>query len=290
MRSSWTILALIQETTAYFHKKGLAGARLDAELLLAHALGKTRIALYTSFDTPVLEAERVRFRELVKRRGTGEPIAYIVGEKEFYSRSFFVNPQVLIPRPETEHLIEQCERRYRDKREPLRFLDLGTGSGAVAVTLACEFPESRVDAIDISQAALAVAKTNAVHHGVAERIQFYEGDMTQRRTGSYDAVLVNPPYIGIQEYEGLSRDVREFEPKRALLAPEGGVYFYRCLFSLPMLFKDTGCLIAELGSKQRQEIEAIFYAAALQKDFQLEFFQDHAGCDRGFVLSRRTGP
>lgn len=220
----WTVGRLLTWTTDWLTTKGSESARLDAEVLLAHVRGCQRILLYTAFDTPVSDAERARFRELVKRRGDGEPVAYLVGNREFFSLPFAVSPAVLVPRPETEGLVV----RVIDLCKPLpaaRIIDVGTGSGAIAVTLAKHLPRARLVATDISPAALAVARENAARHGVAERIEFLECDLLSapQAAGPWDVIVSNPPYVRDDEFDALPRDVRLHEPKAALVAGPSGV-------------------------------------------------------------------
>lgn len=220
----WTVGRLLTWTADWLTTKGSESARLDAEVLLAHVRGCQRILLYTAFDSPVSDAERARFRELVKRRGDGEPVAYLVGNREFFSLPFAVSPAVLVPRPETEGLVV----RVIDLCKPLtasRIIDVGTGSGAIAVTLAKHLPRARLAATDISPAALAVARENAARHGVAERIEFLECDLLSapQAAGPWDVIVSNPPYVRDDEFDALPRDVRLHEPKGALVAGPTGV-------------------------------------------------------------------
>jgi release factor glutamine methyltransferase len=223
----WTVGRLLQWTADYLKDHGADSPRLDAEVLLAEALGRQRIELYTAFDEVPGEQPRSAFRELVRRRAEGTPVAYLVGRREFYSLSFRVTPDVLIPRPETELLVVAAldlAKTYAPpaiagKAPELMVADVGTGSGIIAVCLAKHLPSCRVTAIDISPAALAVAKENARQHGVGERIEFIESDLfaavpPERR---FDFIVSNPPYVTAAELEHLAVDVRKFEPRMALL-------------------------------------------------------------------------
>ena len=220
----WTVGRLLTWTTDWLATKGSDSPRLDAEVLLAHVRGCQRILLYTAFDTPVADAERARFRELVKRRGDGEPVAYLVGSREFFSLPFAVSPAVLVPRPETEGLVVRAIDLCQGLDAP-RIMDVGTGSGAIAVTLAKRLPRARLVATDISAAALAVAGENARRHGVADRIEFVECDLCAdpRAGGPFDVIVSNPPYVRDDEFDALPRDVRLHEPKGALVAGPTGV-------------------------------------------------------------------
>ena len=220
----WTVGRLLTWTTDWLGARGSDAPRLDAEVLLAHVRGCPRIALYTAFDTPVADAERARFRELVKRRGEGEPVAYLVGSREFFSLAFGVTKDVLIPRPETEGLVVRSLDLVKSAAAP-RIADVGTGSGAIAVTLAKQLPRATLVATDIAPAALAVAQANAERHGVAERITFVECDLLAdpQAAGPWDVIVSNPPYVREDEYPALPRDVRDHEPKTALVAGPTGV-------------------------------------------------------------------
>ena len=245
----WTVGRLLTWTTDWLTTKGSESARLDAEVLLAHVRGCQRILLYTAFDTPVSDAERARFRELVKRRGDGEPVAYLVGNREFFSLPFAVSPAVLVPRPETEGLVV----RVIDLCKPLpaaRIIDVGTGSGAIAVTLAKHLPRARLVATDISPAALAVARENAARHGVAERIEFLECDLLSapQAAGPWDVIVSNPPYVRDDEFDALPRDVRLHEPKAALVAgPTGVEVVARLAADAVGALATGGWLVVEIG-------------------------------------------
>ena len=245
----WTVGRLLTWTTDWLTTTGSESARLDAEVLLAHVRGCQRILLYTAFDTPVSDAERARFRELVKRRGDGEPVAYLVGNREFFSLPFAVSPAVLVPRPETEGLVV----RVIDLCKPLpaaRIIDVGTGSGAIAVTLAKHLPRARLVATDISPAALAVARENAARHGVAERIEFLECDLLSapQAAGPWDVIVSNPPYVRDDEFDALPRDVRLHEPKGALVAgPTGVEVVARLAADAVGALAAGGWLVVEIG-------------------------------------------
>ncbi|MDY0166934.1 MAG: peptide chain release factor N(5)-glutamine methyltransferase [Thermoguttaceae bacterium] len=222
----WTIGRLLQWTTEYLPSHGSESPRLDAEVLLAHALSRPRIALYTAFDEVPPDDARGVFRDLVRRRAEGVPVAYLVGYREFYSLRFEVTSDVLIPRPETEHLVVALLDLARTHSEvpPLEICDVGTGSGIIAVCAAKHLPGARVLATDRSAAALAVARANARSHGVADRIAFAEGDLLNGVAAGprFDFIVSNPPYVATAEFDRLARDVREHEPRKALLAGDRG--------------------------------------------------------------------
>jgi len=222
----WTVGRLLGWTTDYLKQHGSDTPRLDAEVLLAKTLGCQRIELYTTFESVPGDQVRTAFRQLVRRRAEGMPVAYLVGRREFYSMSFRVTPDVLIPRPETELLVVALLdlARERPANEQITICDVGTGSGIIAVCAAKHLPAARVTAIDVSRAALEVARTNAAEHGVEDRIELVESDLfaavpAERR---FDFIVSNPPYVRESELASLPPDVRHFEPRQALVAGERG--------------------------------------------------------------------
>lgn len=284
---SWTVLPLLETTAAYFSEKGIESARLDAELLLARVLGTERIGLYTQFEREVAAAQLDAYRALVARRGRREPIAYILGEKEFYSRSFAVTAAVLIPRPETELLAEAAIAACQALGGAVRVLDLGTGSGCLAVTLALACPEAQVTATDCSTEALAVAKGNAERHGVAARIAFHGGDCFAAVPGqAFELVISNPPYVA--EGDAVMPDVKAFEPAAALYAGPAGLDAYRDIAAgLAAALAPGGCALFELGAGQAEVVAALFQEAG----FPVQTRQrDHNGIERVLQVSRTAGP
>ncbi len=218
----WTIGRLLKWTTDFLKQRGAESARLDAEVLLAHARGCERIQLYTSFEEEADEALRTRFRELVKKRGEGTPVAYLVGKREFYSLPFEVTPDVLIPRPETEHLVVELLDRAKElgAAESLQIADVGTGSGIIAICAAKNLPHAQVTAIDLSPTALEVARGNAAKHAVSDRITFLESDLFAKVPAGerFHLIASNPPYVSEAELAKLAPEVREHEPISALVA------------------------------------------------------------------------
>lgn len=260
----WTVGRLLAWTTDWLATRGSESARLDAEVLLASVRGCPRIALYTAFDVPVGEAERARFRELVKRRGEGEPVAYLVGSREFFSLAFAVTKDVLVPRPETEGLVVRALDLGRGAAAP-RIVDVGTGSGAIAVALAKHLPQATLAATDISVAALAVARGNAASHGVADRIEFVECDLLAdpRLVGPWDVIVSNPPYVRDDEFESLPRDVRLHEPRTALVAgATGGEVIARLAAEAVTRLAPGGWLLVEGGPTIAAAVEAALAAVA----------------------------
>jgi release factor glutamine methyltransferase len=222
-RRAWTVLELLRWTTAHFAERGIESARLDAECLLAHALGTTRIALYLEFDKPLAEDERAGFRELVRRRATERvPVSQLVGRKEFWSLSLRVTSDVLTPRPETETLVTAALEALRRSGPTPEVLDLGTGSGAVALVLAQELPGARITATDLSQEALKVAQQNAEELGMAERIAFVAGAGLEAVPGRrFDLIASNPPYVDPAQRASLPPELAH-EPEIALFAERRG--------------------------------------------------------------------
>ncbi len=229
----WTIGRLLEWTTDFLRKNGSESPRLDAEVLLAHARNCPRIQLYTSFSDEPLEAERTAFREMVRRRSEGTPVAYLVGHKEFFSLDFIVTSDCLIPRPETEHLVvaaidwgKAFLKSRVDQATPLRIADICTGSGCVAISVAHHLANCEMSAVDICAKALAVATTNVAKHGMEGRISLWQGDLMDAlpNDGSnFDMILSNPPYVSEDEWKELAKDVRDHEPRLALLAGPAGM-------------------------------------------------------------------
>jgi len=258
----WTVGRLLTWTTEWLTAKGSDSPRLDAEVLLAHVRGCPRIALYTAFDEPVADGVRARFRELVSRRGGGEPVAYLVGSREFFSLPFAVTKDVLIPRPETEGLVVRAIDLFREAAAP-RIADVGTGSGAIAVAVAKRLLQATLVATDISAAALAVAADNAARHGVADRVSFVESDLLAAPdlAGPWDAILSNPPYVREDEFASLPRDVRDHEPRSALVAgPTGVEVVERLARQAVERLAPGGWLLVEIGSAVAAAAEGVIAA------------------------------
>jgi release factor glutamine methyltransferase len=281
VKENWNIKELLVWTTRYFSGRGLDNPRLEAELLLAHILGQERVQLYAHYDRPVNQKERKEFKELIQRRVRGEPAAYIIGYQEFMSLRFQVNPAVLIPRPDTETMVENILDLYPQRS--IHICDVGTGSGAIAISLAHYNPSSRVVATDISEAALSVARLNAVANQV--EIEFYQGDLLAQLQDypPLDLIVANLPYIPLDEYKDLDSGVRNFEPVQALLAPGDGLDLYRRLLPQALdKLKPGGCLFAEIGYNQGKLAQKMAHAFN-----EVEIIKDMAGRDR--ILKARKG-
>jgi release factor glutamine methyltransferase len=244
---------LLDWTTKYLMQKGSESPRLDSEVLLSHALGCKRIDLYARHTEEAAEQGRQRFRELVRQRVEGCPVAYLVGRKEFFSLEFTVTRAVLIPRPDTECVVDECLRLAKGMAEP-RILDIGTGSGCLAVAIARHHKTARVIAVDISMEALTVASANADKHGVAERVRFLHGDLFAPLAGEerFDFIVSNPPYIPHDEIPKLAPGVRDYEPHTALDGgADGFAVFDRLIAEAPAYLKPEGELLIEIGSAQQ---------------------------------------
>lgn len=272
---------------------GVDSPRLSAELLAAKAFGLTRLGLIMQAKEPPAEAALVEFNALIARRALGEPVAYILGEKEFFGLNFRVTPGVLIPRPETELVVEAAQRFFLPEAA-LRFADFGTGSGALAVALAHEFPAAQGLAIDLSSTALNIARQNAQANGVADRLAFLHADFTRLALApaSLDLVVSNPPYVTESEYAELSPEVRSFEPRSALVSPEAGLWHLRLLLPVAAgALRAGGLFLCELGCGQG----AAALALTAEQGGTLEnasILKDYAGLDRilmAFRCSHKCG-
>jgi release factor glutamine methyltransferase len=251
MAETWTIGRLLAWTTDYLKRHQADSPRLEAEVLLAHALGCARIGLYTAFDEEPSEAVRSTFRELVRRRAEGEPVAYLVGHREFYSLTFRVGPAVLIPRPETETLVLVLIDLVKAAgMSAPAIADVGTGSGVIAICAAKYLPQAQLVAIDTSPEALALARANAADHGVAERIEYLEGDLLGPVASGreFDLIVSNPPYVSDSEWEALAPDVRHYEPRTALVAgPQGTEVIARLIPQAAERLRPGGHLLLEIS-------------------------------------------
>lgn len=258
----WTIGQLLNWTAEFLSSKGADSARLDAEVLLAHARGCQRIELYTAFEEVASDELRAAFRELVQQRAAGKPVAYLVGHREFFSLSLVVTPDVLIPRPETEQLVVRALDIAKSVTpgDRLQICDVGVGSGAIAVALAKHLPDARVTAVDVSEAALKVAAENARRHGVDAQIDFVESDLLDGVPGelNFDLVATNPPYVKTAEIAQLAPDVRDYEPRRALDGGEQGVdVIERLLPQVARRLVAGGWLLVEIGPSVADAVESL---------------------------------
>ncbi len=286
-QQTWTVQALLRWTTRFFESKGIEGARLEAELLLAHALGWKRIDLYARFDHVPDEAALGQFRELVRARARRVPAKYLIGRCEFLGLDLVVDPRVMIPRPETELLVEQALLRLGEDQDAT-IADLGTGSGAVAIVIAARRPKARVVATDISAEALEVARENVARHGLGERIELRQGDWfaALREGEAFDLVVSNPPYVATADLEAAMPEVRDHEPRRALDGGPQGLDALRVVVrGAPEWLKAGGWLLVEIGFGQRQAVEALAHQSEAYD--AVEVTADFQGIDRVVGMRRR---
>lgn len=275
-----TIKEILHLTTQHFLKACLPQPRLEAEVLLAHVLRCSRVNLYVRFDQPLQEEELEAMRRSIRRRQNGEPLAYIVGEKEFMSLSFQVDPRVLIPRPETEHLVEGALERM-DGQGPVQALDVGTGSGAVAIALAYYGEGWHIVATDVEGSALEVARSNARRHGLEERIRFYEGDLFEALPPeeiSFHCILSNPPYIPSEDLPSLQKEVR-LQPHRALDGGIDGLQVYPLLIrGAHERLEDGGLLGLEVGIGQSGKVADLMERAGFSGLEICKDYSEHQRC------------
>ncbi|HZK43036.1 MAG TPA: peptide chain release factor N(5)-glutamine methyltransferase [Syntrophomonadaceae bacterium] len=275
MHDDWKIQDLLAWTSNFFGDKGIDNPRLEAEILLARVLNRDRVYLYANFDLPVNQQERELFRAFIKRRVQGEPAAYIVGHKEFMSLNFKVTPDVLIPRSDTEVLVESVVAIV-NRDDNLRICDVGTGSGAIAVSLAHYLPNAIVYATDISPEALGIAQENATNNLVD--IKFFLGDLLKplENEKKFDILTANLPYVSPEEFKDLDKSLRDFEPVLALLADGDGLDLYRRLIpQVYDLLTNGGYVFFEIGYKQGQ-----FVHEMVDTFTEVEIIKDLGGRDR----------
>jgi release factor glutamine methyltransferase len=285
----WTVLRLLRWSTQYLEAKGIPGVRIDVEQLLAHALKLRRLDLYLHFDRPLTEGELEVFKPLLLERAERRPLQYILGRAAFRELDLVVDERVLIPRPETEELVEAVLTRTREwGREGLEAVDIGTGSGAIALSLAQEGPFRRVTATDRSSEALRVARENATRHGLEGRVRFLEGDLYEALPPGerVDVVVSNPPYVSREEMGGLAPEIRLWEPHLALDAGEGGLtVLHRLVDGASGVLRPGGILALEIGSGQAQAmVERIRSREGWEAPVVL---RDLSGRDRIILATRR---
>ena len=300
---TWTIQKLLNWITQYLIDKGIDSPRLSAELLLSHTVGLKRIELYTQFDRSIPPEQLDQLRDLVKRAGQNEPIAYLAGRTEFYSLEINVTPDCMVPRPETELLVERAIEFLRGRKwhglearentarpvlsgaegmavPPQYLCDLCTGSGCIAVAIAKNFPDARIIATDICDAALAVAAENVKKYQLEDKITLRCGDLfdpviSGLDVNEFDLIVCNPPYVSTAEYEKLDKNVKDYEPKKALFAGVDGLdIYYRVIENAGRFLKPDGALMLEIGYAQGQAVKellektGIFYDIKIEKDFR----------------------
>ena len=275
-----TVLESIKLSTDFLMNKGIESPRINAELLLAKILNCKRLDLYLSFDRPLKEDEIALYREFIRRRSKFEPLQYITGSVEFYGLEFKINPSVLIPRPETEILVETILNSV-DKESEINILDIGTGSGIIAISLAKFLPNANIVAIDSSPNALETAVENARANEVEKRINFILMDVTGESKINnflFDLIISNPPYISSEEYKNLQPELRLFEPKGALTDDADGLRFYRIIsVKAKSMLKNGGKIFFEMGQGQSQAVNNIL----LKEEFEnIHIIKDYLNIDR----------
>lgn len=291
MAEVWTIGRLLKWTEQFFSAKGIENPRLDAEVLLVHLLKKERIYLYVHFDEPLEMRELAAFRALVRKRAAHIPVALILGEKEFMGLRLSVTEATLVPRPDTEILvqaaIDRLKARQEEKGAPTHFADIGTGTGAVALAVLHYLAKSTAETVDISSAACEVAQRNAAALALTDRITFHTGDLLAPLAGkTFDAILSNPPYIPDADIASLAPEVQRFEPHAALSGGADGLDFYRRLTKdAPAMLEAGGFMALEVGIHQAKAVVALMKVNP--RIGRTEILRDYAGVERVVVGWRR---
>jgi release factor glutamine methyltransferase len=274
------LLEVLQSTTGYFKKHGVESPRLNAEHLLAHVLGRKRLELYLEFERPLAEAELAPLRELVRRRGQGEPLQHLLGTVEFAGQVFLCDKRALVPRPETEQLVELLKSQIPSSKSQI--LDVGTGSGVIALSLAAKFPNAKITATDVSNEALALARENAERLGLAGRVEFIGSDLLLSVNHGYDLIVANLPYVSERDRGSLSREVQH-DPKIALFGGEAGDELVRRLIeAAPGHLTPGGLLALEIGLGQGESLAALM---AEKNYHDIEQMRDYCGVTR-FLFGR----
>jgi len=259
MPETLPLLEVLRGTERYLADRGVENPRLNAEHLLAHALGLKRMELYLQFDRPLTETERAPLRDLVKRRGTREPLQHVLGTAEFHGRTFACDKRALVPRPETEQLVELALELAKAQTAPT-LLDIGTGSGVIALTLALEIPSATIHATDLSPDALALSAENAARHALTDRVTFHQADLLPPGAAKFDLIIANLPYIPADEIAALSPEVRQ-DPHTALDGgPDGLDLIRRLIDAAPDRLAPGGALLLEIGAGQTDAVNALLSA------------------------------
>jgi release factor glutamine methyltransferase len=286
--NEWTIQKLLTWVTEYLTQKGVDSPRLSAELLLSHVLGLRRIELYTQYNKVVPQEQLTQLRGLVKRSGEHEPVAYLVGRTEFYSIEFEVTPDCLIPRPETELLVQRSIELLRKRTGPQSVCDLCTGCGIIAVAIAKNVPDVKVIATDLSEPALAVAARNIEKHKLQDRIDLRRGDLFEPlvpQLDLFDLIACNPPYVSAAEYEALEKNVKDYEPRLALYAGQDGLDVYRRIVEKAGQFlKPDGLLLLEIGYQQGPAVRELLEQTRVFAQIRID--RDLQGHDRVVTAMR----
>ena len=277
-----TVLEVLQSTTGYFQKRNIESPRLNAEHLLAHVLGRKRIDLYLDFERRLNESDLVPLREMVKRRGAGEPLQHLLGTVEFCGHTFVCDKRALVPRPETEQLVELLISEFKCEIAHSRIVDVGTGSGVIALTLAAEFPEAEISAVDILEDALTLARENAERVRLADRVRFLRSNLLEDVPPGFDLIVANLPYVSTQERPNLSREVLH-DPEAAVFAGErGDELVLKLIAQAPSWLRPGGMLVMEIGIGQSETLMAAL-AHKNYRDIWTE--KDYSGVIR-FLFAR----
>ncbi|MCX6091524.1 MAG: peptide chain release factor N(5)-glutamine methyltransferase [Candidatus Bipolaricaulota bacterium] len=283
LSAEWTVREVLNWTRGYFEDAGIVQPRLEAEILLAHALEVERLHLYLSPDKPLTVDERAKFKTFIQQRRAGTPLQHLIGEVTFFGLRFKVRRDALIPRAETEQLLDRTLRLVA-RDQSARCLDLGTGSGVIAVCLARYLPRASVTAVDISAGALELARENATLNGVVDRVAFLESDWFANVSGSFDLIVSNPPYVETSAIEGLAVEVRDHEPRVALDGGTDGIEQIRELVAgAGAHLERGGRLLLEIGHGQGERVQRLLIEAGLD-DVLIE--RDLSGLER-FAVGRR---
>ncbi|HYR22913.1 MAG TPA: peptide chain release factor N(5)-glutamine methyltransferase [Chthoniobacterales bacterium] len=282
MTKTKSLLEVLQSTTTYFQKHNVENPRLNAEHLLAHALGRTRMELYLEFERNLSDKELAPLRDLVKRRGQGEPLQHLLGTVEFCGHTFAIDKRAMVPRPETEQLVELLVLEISDHKSEVRVIDVGTGSGVIALSLAKQFPEAEVSAVDISEDALALSRESAARVGLSEGVHFQKSDLLENLSERFDLIVANLPYISMQDRHLLSREVLH-DPDVALFGgPAGDELVRRLIEQAPSHLNPGGLLALEIGLDQAEGLSDFLR----QKNYHdIESKRDYSGIPR-FILAR----
>lgn len=275
-----TVLEALNLSSDYLNKKGIESARLNAELMLSHILKCKRLELYLMFDRPLDETELQQYRSFLSRRAQREPLQYILGEVDFYNIKLKVNKNVLIPRPETELLVEKIIYDFKEK-ENFKFLDIGVGSGNISIAVLKNLIQANAFAIDISEEALSLAKENSVLNEVNDRIEFLKFDILNddiKLLGKFDIVISNPPYVSADDYETLEPELKVYEPKIALTDLYNGFTFYKKIIEQSsLLLNENGRIYFELGKGQSENVRMMLNQNGFDK---IDIIKDYQGIER----------
>jgi release factor glutamine methyltransferase len=277
-----TLLEVVQSTTGYFTKHKIESPRLNAEHLIAHVLKMSRLELYLEFETKLNEQELSELREVVKRRAQGEPLQHLLGAVEFCGETFSIDKRALVPRPETEQLVELLGSEIGRRTSDVRIVDVGTGSGVIALSLAKQFPDAEIFGVDISEDALALARENAARLGLNERVTFQKGNLLESSTERFDLIVANLPYVSMQDRQSLAREVLH-DPEVALFAgPRGDELVRRLIEESPSHLNAGGLLALEIGINQAEGLAEFLR----QKNYHdIDTKKDYSGINR-FLLGR----